>query len=666
MYHHPFSRQHWICKLLHWANIAFDNTEAAIWEAHCLQHFVSWSSPSVRKFGPSTSNRLSQATTCLSSTSDMSTTDSSLVTLASRTCHRTKSYLTKASTENRSSWRLNPIRSFSASCWKHNPWSWFTMDPPTSHRSYHHTQHHHPKFFSVAFAPAATSLSKVPSQNTESVKAWTHWCISTPWLAFLAKNLPKFLREFWPSIMRKNAGFSSADHDWNPFFHWLCFAPFLFSFLLVLFLFLFLFHCFVPPVLVSGSKSLTYFCACDACDKKWNPLIAVRFIIISPEHSCTWTALRAFSHFSNQQWIGRIMRQTFTVAPAASIPIPIRVAIFIHLCHFLPRRLSLRLCHTEEFHMVINPEPNLRPLSIRRGPYPIEETRPATAPHSASARVESSNPAGLPAASIVGTAATDLERESRRSFKAMEPGHPRNNESEARPKKKQRTHEPTAISTPVTTTTPTFPIILDLPEGPTSDDSDLEPGRCRSPSATSPAPPASINPSAPVAVPPRPSPSLERSVTASLPAEAPTNPAVPPDLLSTTTYVLGRTPKIMNWSLLRVTHGPDPHGKQSGFASSGTQKLAKHVGLYWNRTCLNSIPAPNRKRKLKTNHVSGTKRKQTCAATYFNFICFYSTCLFLFCLVLTYFLCCLSLAQFPIHLIRHGPWWWLPSDVGQP
>ena len=39
---------------------------------------------------------------------------------------------------------------------------------------YHHTQHHHPKFFSVAFAPAATSLSKVPSQNTESVKAWTH------------------------------------------------------------------------------------------------------------------------------------------------------------------------------------------------------------------------------------------------------------------------------------------------------------------------------------------------------------------------------------------------------------------------------------------------------------------------------------------------------------
>ena len=98
-------------------------------------------------------------------------------------------------------------------------------------------------------------------------------------------------------------------------------------------------------------------------------------------------------------------------------------------------------------HMVLNPEPNLRPLSIRRGPYPIEESHPLNAAHSASARAESSNPARLPAESIVGTPATDFERESRRSFKTTEPGHPRNHEAEARPKKKQRTHDPTPTPT---------------------------------------------------------------------------------------------------------------------------------------------------------------------------------------------------------------------------
>ena len=51
--------------------------------------------------------------------------------------------------ENLSSWRLNPTSSSLASCWKHNRWSLSTMDPPTSLRSYHHTQHHHPMFSSL-------------------------------------------------------------------------------------------------------------------------------------------------------------------------------------------------------------------------------------------------------------------------------------------------------------------------------------------------------------------------------------------------------------------------------------------------------------------------------------------------------------------------------------
>ena len=53
--------------------------------------------------------------------------------------------------------------------------------------------------------------------------------------------------------------------------------------------------------------------------------------------------IAGFLPFLNQQRTGRIMRQTFTVAPASAI------AIFIHLYHFLPLRLFLHLHHTEEF-----------------------------------------------------------------------------------------------------------------------------------------------------------------------------------------------------------------------------------------------------------------------------------------------------------------------------
>jgi hypothetical protein len=44
---------------LRWATVVSDSAEAALWEARCLQHFASWLSPSVNRFGPSTSNRFS-------------------------------------------------------------------------------------------------------------------------------------------------------------------------------------------------------------------------------------------------------------------------------------------------------------------------------------------------------------------------------------------------------------------------------------------------------------------------------------------------------------------------------------------------------------------------------------------------------------------------------
>jgi hypothetical protein len=171
-------------------------------------------------------------------------------------------------------------------------------------------------------------------------------------------------------------------------------------------------------------------------------------------------------------------------------------------------------------HMVLNPEPNLRPLSIRRGPYPIEETRPVSASNAASARAESSNPARLPAESSVGTpqrltlngSHADLSKQRNWAIPETmkrQPVQRKSNEN--------------------FNSTPALPIIRDLPpEAPTSDDSDVERRRRLSPSDNRQAPPAAANPSAPATVPPRPSPSLERAVTVSSPAEAPPNPVVPP------------------------------------------------------------------------------------------------------------------------------------------
>ena len=63
-----------------------------------------------------------------------------------------------------------------------------------------------------------------------------------------------------------------------------------FALILLLVGFHFLSFCFASLLFLLlaffGSKSLLQFCACDACDKTWNLLTAVRFTTISPEQSC--------------------------------------------------------------------------------------------------------------------------------------------------------------------------------------------------------------------------------------------------------------------------------------------------------------------------------------------------------------------------------------------
>ena len=86
--------------------------------------------------------------------------------------------------------------------------------------------------------------------------------------------------------------------------------------------------------------------------------------------------------------------------------------------------------------MILNPEPNVRPLSIR----PPENTCPSNTARSRSSRGESSNPAHLPIDS------TTLEASPNPSADNP-PVNP-----EARPQKKQRVHVAASESTPTTIT----------------------------------------------------------------------------------------------------------------------------------------------------------------------------------------------------------------------
>ena len=180
-------------------------------------------------------------------------------------------------------------------------------------------------------------------------------------------------------------------------------------------------------------------------------------------------------------------------------------------------------------------------------------------------------PTNLPTESTASTPATNLEREARRSFKSTEAGHPRYNDVEARSMKKKRTHAPVSTSAPAITV---LPIIRDHPtEGPTSDDSDVELRRRRSPSDTRlHLRPAAINPSASAA-----DHQLPWNVLLHLPFQRKhlRIQLYLHDRLSTITYVLEQTS-----SASKVTHGRDPHGRQSGSGSSEILKPVKHVGSF--------------------------------------------------------------------------------------
>ena len=160
--------------------------------------------------------------------------------------------------------------------------------------------------------------------------------------------------------------------------------------------------------------------------------------------------------------------------------------------------------------MVLNPEPHLRPLSIRRGPCPIEENRSV----SDSVRMDTSLSSRGVGMSTSSTPVNSPDREAHIPSPETELVRPKAKEwrpEDARPKKKQRALGATPHSTPATTT-PALPVIRDIfPEGPSSDDSDGDIYRGHSPSNPPPASPSSVNPSVPVAAPPRPVPAFAKA-----------------------------------------------------------------------------------------------------------------------------------------------------------
>ena len=268
-------------------------------------------------------------------------------------------------------------------------------------------------------------------------------------------------------------------------------------------------------------------------------------------------------------------------------------------------------------HMVLNPEPHLRPLSIRRETNPIED------------HLSNSNP-------------VKMEPPSSTSGRAPGPpanpvpnllDHARAKESpadDARPKKKQRAIGTTTSST-TTTIPPTLPVIRDIPpEGFNSDDSDDDTYPRHSPCNPRPISPPPVNPSAPVTGPPRP-PTVEDHSTPAVPKSGTTatpavTPVVPPWSSVRSNFRPSRTLHIQKW------HTPDPghHGRQSASGWNVIWKYAGSDGKPGSRPCPRWTLAPNRKRKLRTKPSAGGKKCFLCVLRQLSdslMYCFISTSL---------------------------------------
>ena len=164
-------------------------------------------------------------------------------------------------------------------------------------------------------------------------------------------------------------------------------------------------------------------------------------------------------------------------------------------------------------HMIVNPEPHLRPLSIR----PPDGSHSSNNARTRSSRGESTNPANLPVHFTPVTGPTDSGVEN-------PPPNP-----EPRRKKKQRVHVTVSESHTETITAPRI-TTGDAPpaDAPTTDESDSGHRSHASNPRTRPPPMEVVNRAASASERPRPAPSPERPRGEEPARETVTDPAMPP------------------------------------------------------------------------------------------------------------------------------------------
>ena len=95
-------------------------------------------------------------------------------------------------------WRQNQINNFLVSCLKPNHSNWFTVGPPTSLKSCLHSQRPHQKCSSVASALVATLWSKGHFLYIEYIRDLNSSFICTLWQVSPEKNSTACLLKFWP------------------------------------------------------------------------------------------------------------------------------------------------------------------------------------------------------------------------------------------------------------------------------------------------------------------------------------------------------------------------------------------------------------------------------------------------------------------------------------
>ena len=155
-----WSNQPCICRHSPWDNVASVNAVAVPWAVLSLLPYVSWSSPSVNRFGTTPSTNFFPIITCSLNMSATSTIASFSVTNAWPHLIHMKFYWMMASMENLLSLKPSQTKNSLALWSKQSRLNWFTRDQHRCHKFSHHSQLHLLRSYSAVSGRDVTSSSR--------------------------------------------------------------------------------------------------------------------------------------------------------------------------------------------------------------------------------------------------------------------------------------------------------------------------------------------------------------------------------------------------------------------------------------------------------------------------------------------------------------------------